>query len=77
MDLETLIEYYARAKKAQNKIQQAIEEVRDINEKVGEHDKTQSQGLDQHGIDQLLSRLEKNVKNVLFANEIKKIKAIT
>lgn len=76
MDLEKLIEYYARVKQTQNKIHQAIKEVQDINEKVGEHDKTQPQGLDQHGVDQLLLRLEKNIKNILFANEVKKIKSM-
>jgi len=77
MDLETLTEYYARVKQTQNKIGQAIKEVQDINEKIGENDKTQPQGLDQHGVNQLLLRLEKNIKNVLFADAIKKIKSIT
>jgi len=77
MDLETLTEYYARVKQTQNKIYQAIKEIQDINDKVGEHDKTQPQGLDQHGIDQLLLRLERNIKNILFADAIKKIKSIT
>jgi hypothetical protein len=74
MELETLKDYYLKVKKTQNDINTAIGNIQDINEKVGEHDKTQPYGLDQHGVGVLLERLEKNIKNVLFAEELKRMK---
>ncbi|MBC8489982.1 MAG: hypothetical protein H8D45_28530, partial [Bacteroidetes bacterium] len=66
MELERLKEYYIKVKKVQQDILTSIKSIQDINEKIGEHDKSQPFGLNQAGVDQLLNRIEKNIKNKLF-----------
>lgn len=74
MELERLKEYYIKVKKVQQDILTSIKSIQDINEKIGEHDKSQPFGLNQAGVDQLLNRIEKNIKNKLFDEEKKRMK---